>query len=257
MMPNRAIAAISRLVAIGRRIKFSEMFTAIVEGPKCFLKSYSFIQRTKPHCSFRRMQEQFLRPPIQELGDIDLILRRACHLVNPAELLGLAAAAAQNPEHFAVEREFVDAPRKCVGAVEILRGSGCNADGPGCAVLRRRTLRAGLVAHPRVSVGRDGHVDSDLAQKIAFAVEDLDAPVAAIRHVDVPVSVGGNAVRRVELSGFGPAIAPLLYPVSVLVVLSYARVYVAVAEEDVALRVPGDIGGLPELRSEERRVGKE
>src|ERR1017187_9619099 len=34
MMPNRAIAAISRLVAIGRRMKCSEMFTAMVDGPK-------------------------------------------------------------------------------------------------------------------------------------------------------------------------------------------------------------------------------
>src|ERR1035441_4917847 len=35
MMPNRAMAAISRLVAIGRRMKCSEMFTAMVDGPKC------------------------------------------------------------------------------------------------------------------------------------------------------------------------------------------------------------------------------
>src|ERR1022692_1663322 len=35
MMPNSAMAAISRLVAIGRRMKCSEIFTAMVDGPKC------------------------------------------------------------------------------------------------------------------------------------------------------------------------------------------------------------------------------
>src|ERR1039458_9925686 len=113
MMPNSAIAAMSRLVAIGRRMKCSEMFTAMVDGPKGLYGATALLSVPNLTASFRRFQDQFLRPPIQEFGNVDLILRRACHFVNPAELLGLAAGAAQNPQDFAVEREFVDAPRKC------------------------------------------------------------------------------------------------------------------------------------------------
>ena len=43
-----------------------------------------------------------------------------------------------------------------------------------------------------------------------------------------------------------PVLAPRLHPVAVLVVLGDARVDVAVADVDVALRVPGDVGRLAE-----------
>ena len=55
-------------------------------------------------------------------------------------------------------------------------------------------------------------------------------------------------MRRVELALAAAGGAPLLYPVAVLVVeLSDPRIDVAVADEYVALGIPGDVGRLPEL----------
>src|SRR5579864_9228505 len=98
------------------------------------------------------MQDQFLNPPIQQLGYVDFIFRWTRDFVNPAELFRLASGAAENAEHLSVERELVYASGESVGTVEILCGSGCDADGPWCAVLRGGELRARLVAHPGVRV---------------------------------------------------------------------------------------------------------
>src|SRR5439155_8134825 len=56
-----------------------------------------------------------------------------------------------------------------------------------------------------------------------------------------------DAMRRVELARLVALFAPGLHPVAVLVVLRDSGVDIAVADEDVALRVPGDVGWLPEL----------
>ena len=67
------------------------------------------------------MQNQLLHAPIQDFGDINFVLRRARDLVNPAELLQLVAHASEHADHFAVQRQLVNAARISVGAVEILR----------------------------------------------------------------------------------------------------------------------------------------
>ena len=77
----------------------------------------------------------------------------------------------------------------------------------------------------------------------AVGVEDLDALVAFVGHVDVPCASIGDAVDDVELAGLGPARAPRLDVLAVRLVLRDARVAVAVGDVDVAGRVPGDIGG--------------
>ena len=78
------------------------------------------------------------------------------------------------------------------------------------------------------------HVDRDLAEEFAVAVEDLDAAVAAVGHVDVSLRVGGDAVRRVELAGLVAGFAKGHEPFAVLVDLGDARVDVAVADVGVA-----------------------
>src|SRR3954470_3141394 len=90
------------------------------------------------------------------------------------------------------------------------------------------------------------HVDAEGAHEGALGIEHLDAPVEPVRHVDVPLRVGGDAVRGVELAGLIAAVAPRLDPVARLVDLGDARIYVPVADEDVALRIPGHVGDLPE-----------
>ena len=64
----------------------------------------------------------------------------------------------------------------------------------------------------------------------------------AVGDVDVAVLVGGDRVQDVELSLPRPALAPRFHPAPVLVDLHDARVVVAVGDEDVAVRVPRDVG---------------
>src|SRR6266481_6430460 len=85
-----------------------------------------------------RLQRQLLHAPVEQLGDVELVLARAGDLVNPAELLRLVSRLAEPPEHLAVERQLVDAAGERVAAVQELL-AGCvrrrDADGP------RRALR--------------------------------------------------------------------------------------------------------------------
>ena len=53
-----------------------------------------------------RMQEQLLRPPVQELADPQHVLQRAGECVNPTELLELLVAFAEHAKQLAVEREL-------------------------------------------------------------------------------------------------------------------------------------------------------
>ncbi len=64
-------------------------------------------------------------------------------------------------------------------------------------------------------------------------------------------------MHGVELAGPGTGAAPLLHPLAGLVVLGDTRVDVAVADVDVAFRIPGDVGGLTEAAVDrrQRRLG--
>ena len=55
---------------------------------------------------------------------------------------------------------------------------------------------------------RHRHVDGELAQEFAVAVEYLDAVIAAVGDIDIAVGVGGDRMRRVELAGLLAAVAP-------------------------------------------------
>src|SRR5712691_12755020 len=48
---------------------------------------------------FLRMQNQLLYPPVEQLRDVEHVLRRTGDLVDPAELPQLLAGFAQHPEH--------------------------------------------------------------------------------------------------------------------------------------------------------------
>ena len=66
----------------------------------------------------------------------------------------------------------------------------------------------------------------------------------AVGDVDVAVQVNRDAVRRAELARFRAwyLAADLLHEAAVLVELHDAVVHVAVGDEDVALRIPRDVG---------------
>src|SRR5262249_19781764 len=185
---------------------------------------------------FLRVQHQLLHAPVEQLRDIEQILRRAGDFVNPSELLKLFARFAEHAEHLAVERQLVDPAREGVGGVQHLVRPGGDAHRPGRPrhhdlVGQRVDLRdVGVVADRGLRLRIVGHVDSDLAQEGSLAVEHLDAAVAAVGDVEVALRVRGDRMRRVELAGLGTAVAPGLHPVAVLVDLGDARVDVAVAD---------------------------
>src|SRR5262249_38511964 len=84
--------------------------------------------------------------------------------------------------------------------------------------------------------------------KITVMVEHLDAAIPAVCDVNVAFRIGGDTVRRVELTGLcAPRIAPRFYPVPILVELRNARVDVAVADKNVALWIPCHVCRLAEL----------
>src|SRR5262249_14787921 len=83
----------------------------------------------------------------------------------------------------------------------------------------------------------------DLVLVIAVVVEDLDALVAEVGHVDVALGIDAHRHRHVELAGFGAARAPALYESPALVEFDDARVGVGIGNEHVALGIPCDVGG--------------
>lgn len=152
-----------------------------------------------------RVQYEFLDPPIQELGNIEHVLGRARDFVYPSELLELLARFAEDAQYLAVERKLVDPPRVRVRGLQHLMRAGRDAHRPRCA-RRLRQRRAGGFQLRHVGNRSDGgdrgrierYVDRDLTQQLALAVEHLDAPVAAVRDVDVSLRIGGDAVPTVR-----------------------------------------------------------
>ena len=159
--------------------------------------------------------------------------------MNPVELPELPARFAQPAENLAVQRQLVDAARLFVRREQVLRLAARDAQRPGRGVV-------GLV-RPRIAQHRlprlvERHVEQDGLDVVAVRVELLDAAVRAVGDVDEALAVDLQAVRQAELAVLGAVGAPRLEPVPVLVHLADARIHVAVADVDVAVGVPADVG---------------
>src|SRR5947199_271429 len=66
------------------------------------------------------MKDQLLHSPVEQLADVENILRWTSDLVDPSELPELLARFAQHSQDLALEAQLVDAPRKGVGGVDHL-----------------------------------------------------------------------------------------------------------------------------------------
>jgi len=66
-----------------------------------------------------------------------------------------------------------------------------------------------------------------LPKELSFTVEDLDAAIAAVGHVDVVFGVDSNAVRSAELSRLVSGFSPRLNPLAVFVNFRDARINIA------------------------------
>src|SRR6185503_8624791 len=76
----------------------------------------------------------------------------------------------------------------------------------------------------------------------AVVVEHLNARVSGVGGVDVALRVDRDAVDVRELAGRGPFLTPRLHEHAVFRELGDARVAAAVGDENIALRVPRDVG---------------
>ena len=165
-------------------------------------------------------QGQSLGPPIKQFRCEEKVLLRARYFMNPAKLPGAMTAGAEHAKHFAIQCEFVDAPRITVRRIKHLMRPRRNADRPGRAVQHRLVERGrGFsgggdlrrhVSHPRMCLVIVGHVDVDLAQKSAVSIKNLDASVAAIGHIHIARVIGGDTVRCIELPRTSPRLTPRL-----------------------------------------------
>src|SRR6188508_3331700 len=77
-----------------------------------------------------RVQQELLHAPVQDLGHVELVLRRAGDLVDPAELLQLLPGLAQHAQDLPVERHLIYTSRERIGRVEHLVRTGRDAEGP-------------------------------------------------------------------------------------------------------------------------------
>src|SRR5258708_32411361 len=87
-------------------------------------------RHSKPVTLMSWLENKFLDAPIQKFRDVEFVRGRASDFVNPAELAKLLAGFAEDAEDFSVEREFVDAAGKSIGAEEHGGRSGREANGP-------------------------------------------------------------------------------------------------------------------------------
>src|SRR3569833_2863623 len=93
---------------------------------------------------------------------------------------------------------------------------------------------------------RPGLADSgDVFLEIEVHVEDLDAAVVAVGDIDM-AAAHGDAVRDLHVPITGTIGAIDLLPDAILTDLHHARIDIAVADIDGAVRSPGDIGGAAE-----------
>src|SRR6476661_1710431 len=96
---------------------------------------------------------------------------------------------------------------------------------------------------------RHGHAHAgDLRFELAVAVENLNALVTLIDNVDIPLCVGRDRMRQVELTGIGAARAPRQEKPAVAIELRDPRVRsMAVGDENVPVAIECYVARADEL----------
>jgi len=107
------------------------------------------------------------------------------------------------------------------------------------------------VAHIKDVVRRDdkakGMPKAPLPQEPTISVEDLDACILTVAYVD-EVTINHDRMGSVELSRPGTFHSPTKQRSAILVELQHPRIPVAICNVNVAISVPGNIGGLIEMQ---------
>src|SRR5262245_44251752 len=104
----------------------------------------------------------------------------------------------------------------------------------------------------KIPIGGDHDVlrlahTSKLIQIFSVLVEDLDAPVPAIGHINTAISINIDRMHGIELTISFTRRAPLEDELPILVKLHHARVRVAVADEKRTVSQPCNVCGTAEV----------
>src|SRR5262245_2171933 len=96
-----------------------------------------------------------------------------------------------------------------------------------------------LVADRGPGVRVDREVNTHLSEKFALTVEHLNATIAAIRHVNIPLRIESDAVWSIELARLVTGFSPRLQPIAILVNLRNSGIDITIADVSVACSIPG------------------
>src|SRR6516225_10853811 len=176
-----------------------------------------------PSLSLQFMQNQLLHSPVRDLANIELVRIAAIDLVNRAEFFQQLPRFAEFTQDAAVQLHLVD-----LAVVHIGRAVGIGTE----EILMRSRRDADSPWRADIDV---------LRLEFAVIVEHLNAPVAAIAHVDIAWRICRDGVRGIELAGRRASRSPRLDEDAVAVELGHTRIAVAVGNENVPGRVPGDV----------------
>src|ERR1017187_4710474 len=189
-----------------------------------------------------RMQHDLLPPPGRDFAYDEFVFAATVDLMDRAELAEFFSRFSKFAQNRPVQLHFVNLAgyrhglgivgvRVRVGTVKILMRSRGNAEGPR---------------------GADLVVDR---LELQVVVENLNAAVAPVSHVDVALGVHRDRVRKVELAGRGTPRPHGFDESPVLVVLHDPGVAIAIGHEDISGGVPGHIGRPIEYIGLRRRHG--
>ena len=186
------------------------------------------------------IENQFLYPPVVHVRDENDVFGWARQPMRPIELFRAAAGLAEHAENLAVEGELVQSTGLIVDGEQILSWAiSRDTERPRWRSIRRVRIR---IAQRRMPFLVIGDVEPDELLEAAIRIENLNASIAAVGHVDVALAIDLHVVWISKLAWAGPVRSPGLDPVSVLVHLGDARIDVAVANIDVVFCVLRHIG---------------
>src|SRR5581483_331109 len=80
-----------------------------------------------------------------------------------------------------------------------------------------------------------------LPQKLSIDIENLNAVILAIAHVNAPLSIEHDRVRQIEFARRRSLLSPFEQILSIFIELDDPRIAVAVGNKDVAVGGESDI----------------
>ena len=158
--------------------------------------------------------------------------------MDPVELSHFVTGLAKIAKHLAIQTHLVNPARIIVRRIQILGRRVRYADRPRLSLVRQAGRRVAQCRMPLLVI-RCHHRDTALVS--TFRIKNLNAPVIAIRYINIVLPVNSDVMRKAELARLSAARTPGFNPVAVFIQLRHARILVPVTDINVVFGIPGDI----------------